>query len=127
MRQRPFAPLNGGITPITIQQHTHNPAWGGSGTVPAPVLCRDLRQPSQGLAKVMWALYYGLVLGMAACVVGGFANYLTVRHEAQRIAAEQARTYNQSVAEMERILWQMHRQKASADLEERNIQSPPLR
>ena len=119
MNQSPFAPSNGGITPITIQQHNHNPAWGGSGTVPAPVLCRGQRQPSSGLAKVMWALYYGLILGMAACVIGGVGHYLSVRYEAQRIAAEQARTYNASVAEMERILWQMHR--ASADLEERTL------
>ena len=116
MIQRPFAPSNGGITPITFQHYPSQPHWGGDR-----VLCREQRQPSSGLAKVMWALYYGLVLGMAACVIGGITHYLSVRYEHQRIAAEQAREYNASVAEMERILKQMQRQRESADLEQRTL------
>ncbi len=72
-------------------------------------------EPSPLLVKLAAALYYGLVLGMAACVIGGIGHYLSVKYEHQRIAAEQARVYNASIAEMEKILWQMHRQKASAD------------
>lgn len=115
MNQRPFAPSNGGITPITFQHYPSQPHWGGDR-----VLCREQRQPSSGLAKVMWALYYGLVLGMAFCVIGGITHYLSVKYEHQRIAAEQAAEYNKSIREMEKILLQMQRQRASAELEIRN-------
>ena len=114
MSQRPSSPLNGGTTPITIYSPSFNPALGGQGVVP------DKRQPGRGLEKVAWALYYGLVLGMAACVIGGIGHYLSVKYEHQRIAAEQAAEYNASVREMERILLQMQKQRAPADYEIRN-------
>ncbi len=70
--------------------------------------------------RIVFALYQAVCIAMVLCVLGGIIHYLSERQEAHREAQAQAREYNKSIREMERILLQMQKQRASADYEFRN-------
>jgi len=71
--------------------------------------------------RIVLGIYYAAVAAMFAITIGGFVYYLAERQEAHREAQAQAREYNESVREMERVMKQMQRQRASADLEQRTL------
>lgn len=118
MRIPPSAPPeNGGTTPITLHQRTHNPAWGGSGTAATPVLCQSPRQPGRGWVQVVWGIYYCILAGMLSITITGLVVWWESHQEFKRIQQEQTRTYNESIREMERILTQMKKQKVQLEEE----------
>ena len=68
--------------------------------------------------RIVFGMYRLICIAMVLCVLGGVIHYLAERQEAHREAQAQARKYNESVREMERILKQMRHQQAQLRGEE---------